>query len=109
MARLSAGSPLTLRHEQAGNPVLCDAHGTLVGRLSGKFKPPNGMKCIDARVAAIHVRRVKDVGEEHRARIDDRCDSWETVIPELVFAPEEQVRFSAPSPTPESANASPLA
>jgi hypothetical protein len=45
------------------------------------------MHCIMARVASIHVRRIKDVGEEHRARIDDSRETWEMVVPELVFAP----------------------
>ena len=43
--------------------------------------------CIKARVAAIHVRRRKDVGEEHQARLSDQCEVWEMIVPELVFAP----------------------
>jgi hypothetical protein len=86
IAALSVDSPLILKQEQAGNWILCDAQGALVGKLSRNFKPPKNMQCIKARVAAIHVRRVKDVGEEHKARISDQCDCWEMVVPELVFA-----------------------
>ena len=86
IAALSVDSLLTLQ-EQSGNWVLCDVQGAIVGKLSRSFKPPNGMHCIKARVAAIHVRRVKDVGEDHKARISDQCEHWEMVVPELVFAP----------------------
>jgi ATP-dependent DNA helicase RecQ len=87
IAALSIGSSLTLRQGPAGNWSLCDAQGAVVGRLARSFIPPKGMDCIMAHVASIHVRRLNDVGEEHRARIDDGRESWEMVVPELVFAP----------------------
>lgn len=86
IAALSVGSPLTLRQEQ--NWVLCDEQDTIVGKLSRNFKPPKSMHCIEVRVAAIHVRRIKDVGDEYKARISGQCEDWEMVIPELVFAPD---------------------
>ncbi|MDD5177596.1 MAG: AAA family ATPase [Sterolibacterium sp.] len=89
IATLSVDSLLTLRQEQSGNWVLCDTQGAIVGKLSRSFKPPNGMHCIKASVAAIHVRRIKDVGDKHKDRINDECDHWEMVVPELVFAPDK--------------------
>lgn len=44
------------------------------------------MKCIDARVGAIYVRRREDEGTEYQDRV--RCDRWEVVLPELVYEPE---------------------
>ena len=87
IAALSVGSPLTLHQEVNGSWLLRDAQNTLVGKLSGKFQPRPGMRCIEARVAAIHVRRFKDVSEEHRSRISDPGGRWEMIVPELVFAP----------------------
>lgn len=88
IAALAVGSELSLRHESSGNWMLVDPKGAIVGKLSRSFSPPKGMQCIEARVAAIHARRIKDVGEEHQARINDRCEAWEMVVPELVFAPD---------------------
>lgn len=88
IAALSVGSQLTLREEKIGNWVLCDAQDTIVGKLSRSFKPPKSMRCIEAHVAAIHVRRIKDVSDEHKARMSDQCEDWEMLVPELVFAPD---------------------
>jgi ATP-dependent DNA helicase RecQ len=94
IAALSVDRPLTLHQEQSGNWVLRGAQGALVGKLSSTFKPPKGMRCIEARVASIHVRRLRDVADEHKARISECCTFWEMVVPELVFAPDR----SAPLP-----------
>jgi len=89
IAALSAGSPLILRQDKWGKWALCNAEGEVVGKLSGSFEPPKAMYCIEASVAAIHVRRIKEVGDEHKARIGDQNASWEMVVPELVFAPDK--------------------
>lgn len=90
IAALSVGSPLSLRQDDNGAWVLCDTRGTFVGKLSRSFTPPPAMRCIDAGVAAIHVRRIKDVGDEHKSRISEHGGSWEMIVPELVFAPAAQ-------------------
>jgi ATP-dependent DNA helicase RecQ len=87
IASLTVDDALVLRQEQSKDWVLCDTQGGMVGKLSRKFAPPKGMHCIRARVVAVHVRRLKDVGEEHKARIRDGNESWEMVVPEFVFAP----------------------
>jgi ATP-dependent DNA helicase RecQ len=43
------------------------------------------MKCISACVAAIVVREREDTKPEFLDSV--RCDRWEVVVPELVFAP----------------------
>jgi hypothetical protein len=49
------------------------------------------MDCVAARVAAILVRyRTDDSEPEYRHRI--RCERWEVVLPELVFAPARRDR-----------------
>jgi ATP-dependent DNA helicase RecQ len=88
LAALSVGDPLTLSQEPSESWLLRNAQDAVVGRLSRSFKPHEGMHCIAARVASIHVRHRKDVGEEHQARISADCPAWEMIVPELVFAPD---------------------
>ncbi|WP_300453021.1 hypothetical protein [Accumulibacter sp.] len=45
------------------------------------------MHGIEARVAAIHVRRPRDEAEAYKSRINTQGESWEMVVPELVYAP----------------------
>jgi ATP-dependent DNA helicase RecQ len=87
IAALTVDDDLMLHQEKSGAWVLSNTQGAIVGKLSRAFAPPEGMHCIQARVAAIHVRRRKDVGEEHQARLSDQCEAWEMIVPELVFAP----------------------
>ena len=92
IAALSVGSPLILRQAPGGNWLLCDEQEVVIGKLSHSFQHPHGAYCIKARVLAIHVRRRKEVGEEHQARINATCEAWEMLIPELVFAPDKERR-----------------
>jgi ATP-dependent DNA helicase RecQ len=87
LAALTAGSRIALRQTSAGAWRLCDAQGVDVGALSQHFEPETHMHGIEARVAAIHVRRPRDVAEAYRSRINAQCESWEMVVPELVYAP----------------------
>lgn len=87
IAALTVDDALVLHQEQTGYWVLCNSQGAIVGKLSRSFVPPKRMQCIKARVAAIHVRRIKDVGDEHKTRIREGIESWEMVVPEFTFAP----------------------
>ncbi|MBN8477051.1 hypothetical protein, partial [Sulfuritalea sp.] len=87
LAALAVGSRIALRQTSAGAWRLCDAQGVDIGALSQHFEPETDMHCIEARVAAIHVRRPKDVAEAYKSRINAQCESWEMVVPELVYAP----------------------
>lgn len=75
-----------LRYVAEGEGARLDTlDGTTVGRFSKAFKPPAGLQCRMARVYAIAIWRKADSSPEYQ----DRCrrDSWEVVLPELVFAP----------------------
>ena len=66
--------------------LLRDAQDRLVGRLAASYAPPAAMVCVAARAAAILVRfRSDDHSSGHQHLI--RCERWEVVLPELVFAP----------------------
>ncbi len=87
LAALTVGSRIARRQTSAGAWRLCDAQGVDVGALSQHFEPETNMQCIEARVAAIHVRRPRDVAEAYKSRINAQCESWEMLVPELVCAP----------------------
>ena len=64
---------------------LLTPEGHAVGRFSGKFSPPAGLRCVGAKVRAVVVWRRRDTSPEYLDRC--RCEQWEVVLPELVFAP----------------------
>jgi ATP-dependent DNA helicase RecQ len=55
----------------------------VVGRLASKFQPPEGMQFVRGEVTAIVERRAEDGAEAFRAAA--RRESWEVVVPEIVF------------------------
>ena len=85
IAALSPGDPLQVRSE-SGRWELVDANGTVVGRLSGSFSPPVGMRCVSATVMAIITWDKENSAPEYQPNL--QCDEWEVVVPELVFEPE---------------------
>ncbi len=87
IAALGPGDPLRLRVTDAGHRELLDQSGTSVARLAKDFRFPTGMRLRSARVRAIVAwsRELSDPKYRDRAR----CESWEVVVPQLVFAPEE--------------------
>ena len=66
---------------------LLDRTGTVVGRLAGRFDPPSGMQCRSATVLAVVAWSREASEPEYHDSI--RCETWEVVVPELVFGPEE--------------------
>ncbi len=82
IAALSAGAPVSLR-QHGDHWELTDSADNMIGRLSRAFMPPDGMRCVFGRVAAVMVRRRED--NEPAYRDACRCESWEVVLPELVF------------------------
>ena len=84
ISALAPGDHLEVR-PQEGRWTLLDRHGTVVGQLAQGFRPPPGMRCIDATVLAI-VRWERALSApEHQEGL--RVESWEVVVPELVFEP----------------------
>ena len=59
-----------------------------VGRLARSFKPPAGMRCRVGTMLAI----VEWSREASDPQYQDsmKCDSWDVVVPELVFEPDKQ-------------------
>ena len=62
---------------------LQDSDGRVVGRLAKAYSIPDGRQCVEARVAAIVVRRREDTEPAYLDSV--KCDQWEVVVPELVF------------------------
>jgi ATP-dependent DNA helicase RecQ len=84
IAALSPGDYLELREERE-HLALVDGKGNTVGRLARAYAPPAGMSCIAASVAAIVIWGREQSEPEYRDRL--RCERWEVVVPDLVFAP----------------------
>ena len=85
IAALSPGDPLQVRSEPE-RWELVDGKGTAVGHLSRNFRPPAGMRCAYATVAAIITWDKDNSGAEYQANL--QSERWEVVVPELVFEPE---------------------
>ena len=84
IAALSPDKPLAAREER-GRWQLLDGNGTVVGRLAAGFAPPPRMRCRSAKVNAI-VEWSRDIADPKYHDTIQR-DSWEVVVPELVFEP----------------------
>ena len=86
IAALSTGDRLDTRIDEYGRWELLDRSGTLVGRLAEAFEPPPDMQCTTATVYAVVTwsREASEPGFREHAK----CDTWEVVVPELVFEPE---------------------
>jgi hypothetical protein len=80
-AVLAVGSRIAPRETSAVNTWrLCDVQGVNVGALSQHFEPETDMHCIEARVAAIHVRRPRDVAESYKSRINEQVQSFKPLV-----------------------------
>ena len=85
ISALSPGDPLETRMAQSGRMELVDGAGMLVGRMASGFEPPAGTGCRSAGVFAV-VEWSREASEP-RYRDNARCETWEVVVPELVFEP----------------------
>jgi ATP-dependent DNA helicase RecQ len=88
LSALVSGSPLQLLND-GQRWILLDQDRQTVGHMSRAFSPPSEMKCVSAHVMAIQVRRLQDTEEDYQHLV--KSDSWEVVLPELVFAPKTLV------------------
>ena len=85
IASLSPGDKLGVR-VKSNRWELLNKRGIVVGRLAGRFMPPAGMRCAFATVLSI-VKWDKESSEpEYRSRL--KSDTWEVVVPEVVFVPK---------------------
>ena len=86
IAALSPGAPLKTRVSDNGRWLLLDQAGTTVGQLAKSFEPPLGMRCRSAEVFAI-IGWSREMSDP-KFHDSIQCDSWEVVVPELMFEPE---------------------
>ena len=86
LARLRPGDSLELVRKN--DRWFLEKGGQIVGRLASGYAPPQRMRCIEARVHAALVRFRQDGEQAYADSV--RCDRWEVVVPELVFAPDER-------------------
>ena len=82
ISALSPGDTLQVR---SGNDrwELLDSNGTVVGQLTRGFEGIPGLQCRSAEVLAIVAWDRERSEPEYQKGL--RCDSWEVVVPELVF------------------------
>ena len=86
IAALSPGDPLGTRIDDAERFELLDRSGTVVGRLARVFAIPPATRCRAATVRAVVTWSREDSEAQYREGL--KCDTWEVVVPELVFAPD---------------------
>ena len=84
IAKLRVGDELRYIEDERGIQ-LKDTSGTTVGRLSKQFESPPGLRCQTVRVRAVLLWRKSDSAPEYQALC--RSETWEVVLPELIFAP----------------------
>ena len=65
---------------------LLNRNGTVVGQLAGGFEARVGMRCMFATVLVIATWDHERSEPQFRVRL--HCDTWEGVVPELVFEPD---------------------
>lgn len=82
LAALHTGDKLVL-NQNGDKWELLDDKGVVVGRLAKAWWPPTRKRCLSATVQAIIVRRQEDSTDDYRSML--RCESWELLVPELVF------------------------
>ena len=84
IAALSPGDSLKVRVGSKRWELL-DCYGRIVGNLADGFRPPDNMRCTHAKVWAIAVWNRERSKPQYQG--DLFCDSWEVVVPELIFEP----------------------
>lgn len=78
-----------------GKWILIDGGGRLVGRMANSWQHPEGYVFDTGKIGAIVIWRKVDNKEEFQGSL--RRDSWETILPELVFRPlHSEVRQKPP-------------
>ena len=93
IAELAPGDQLQVR-PQSDRWEMRNYAGVVVGTLSRKFEAPRDMRCIEATVLAVATWRRERSGPQYQQHLTN--DTWEVVIPELVFEPH---RSGEPEPS----------
>ncbi|MEZ5769882.1 MAG: hypothetical protein R3D80_21215 [Paracoccaceae bacterium] len=82
IAEAHVGDPVTL-HLEDGKWLLLDARGRRLGRMARSFRAPVGASFSRGEISAILRRQAEDSEESYRHTL--RRETWEVVLPELVF------------------------
>ena len=82
IAALLPNDPLQVE-QRSDRWELLDQSGVAVGRLARSFEPPQGMQCAQASVLAIATWGREQSEPAYQKQL--QCDTWEVVVPELVF------------------------
>ena len=84
IANLAPGDQLRVRR-QSDRWDLRNYEDVVVGTLASKFKAPADMRCVEATVLAVATWSRDRSDPQYRQHLKN--DTWEVVIPELVFEP----------------------
>ena len=84
IADLAPGDQLRVRR-QSDRCELRNYEGVVVGTLARSFEAPTNMRCIGGTVLAVATWSRERSDPQYRQRL--KKDTWEVVIPELVFEP----------------------
>ena len=84
IAELAPGDKLQVR-PKSDRWELRNYADVVVGTLARKFKPPPDVRCIAATVLAVATWSRERSDPKYQQRLEN--DTWEVVIPELVFEP----------------------
>ena len=74
--------------------VLLNKNNDIIGRMKIDWQPPQGHVLISGQIGAIINWRKSDNKENHIHNC--KRDSWETILPELIFQPKNAVTLSTP-------------
>ncbi len=83
---ISAGDSLKVRTNEDGRLNLRADNDLVVARTAKNFAVPSGMNCQSAEVVAI-VKWNKEFSDAKYQK-SAQCDSWEVIVPQLVFSRE---------------------
>ena len=84
IAQLAPGDHLHVRR-RSDRWELRNYEGVVVGTLASKFKAPTDTRCIEATVLAVAIWSRDRSDPQYRQHLKN--DTWQVVIPELVFEP----------------------
>lgn len=91
----AVGDPLSLQFK-APHWMLHDSNGRILGRMAKAWQPPEGHVLASGKIGAIINWRKADNGDDFIQYL--KRDSWETVLPELVFLPVGVKEARGPQP-----------
>ena len=87
ISRLQPGDPLIPSQFGEGKWELRNWQGQIVGKMSQKFRLPEGLRVKSAKVMAI-IRRRRDQSDPEHVKMIKR-EEWEVAVPEFILMPSD--------------------